>query len=81
MTIPRVQPHKPKVVGYLLGKIDDENVEDLEALLQDAGPVYGHVTSLAVLRSHRKLGVGLHSACCHAHMFMSAERLRDGAPA
>ncbi|EGG21931.1 N-acetyltransferase [Cavenderia fasciculata] len=34
-----------KLVGYVLAKIDENN------------PKKGHITSLAVLRSHRKLGV------------------------
>lgn len=36
-----------KVVGYVIGKIDEENEKDL----------IGHVTSLAVHRSYRKLGL------------------------
>ncbi len=40
------EDHKRRVVGYVLAKLDDE------------GPtVNGHITSLAVLRSHRKLGL------------------------
>jgi N-alpha-acetyltransferase 10/11 len=37
-----------KTVGYVLGKMDDE---------EDSSKAHGHITSLAVLRSHRKLGV------------------------
>lgn len=36
------------VVGYVLGKMDDE---------EDAAKAHGHITSLAVQRSHRKLGI------------------------
>lgn len=37
-----------KTVGYVLGKMDDE---------EEAAKAHGHITSLAVLRTHRKLGV------------------------
>jgi N-alpha-acetyltransferase 10/11 len=37
-----------KTVGYVLAKMDDE---------EDAAKAHGHITSLAVLRTHRKLGV------------------------
>lgn len=37
-----------KIVGYVLAKMDDE---------EDDEKRHGHITSLAVLRSHRKLGV------------------------
>jgi len=40
------QDHKKKIVGYVLAKME----EDVE-------PVHGHITSLAVLRSHRKMGL------------------------
>ena len=36
------------IVGYVLAKMDDEATK---------GEVHGHITSLAVLRSHRKLGL------------------------
>jgi peptide alpha-N-acetyltransferase len=36
-----------RIVGYVLAKIDDEPGES----------VHGHITSLSVLRSHRKLGL------------------------
>lgn len=35
-------------LGYVLAKMDDEN---------DQEPPHGHITSLAVLRSHRKCGI------------------------
>lgn len=35
-----------KIVGYVLAKMEEEDT-----------PVHGHITSLAVLRSHRKLGL------------------------
>ena len=37
-----------KVCGYVLGKMDDENIEDKK---------HGHITSLATLRTHRKLAI------------------------
>ena len=39
-----------KIVGYVMAKIEDEDLEKNE-------PVHGHVTSISVLRSHRKLGI------------------------
>lgn len=39
-----------KIVGYVLAKIEDEDSEKEE-------PVHGHITSISVLRSHRKLGL------------------------
>ena len=42
-----------KVVGYVLAKMEDET-----AAVGAGGPkCHGHITSLAVLRSHRKLGL------------------------
>ena len=35
-----------KIVGYVLGKLDEED-----------NIIHGHITSLAVMRSHRKLGI------------------------
>ena len=39
-----------KIVGYVLAKMEGEDEGE-------AGDVHGHVTSLAVSRSHRKLGL------------------------
>ena len=38
--------HKGQIVGYVLAKMEDE-----------ANPPHGHITSLAVLRTHRKCGI------------------------
>ena len=38
------------IVGYVLAKIEDEDTEKDE-------PVHGHITSISVLRSHRKIGL------------------------
>ena len=39
-----------KIVGYVLAKLDDEDASS-------TNPVHGHITSLAVLRTHRKRGI------------------------
>lgn len=36
-----------KIVGYVMAKMEDEN---------ESEAVHGHITSISVLRSHRKLG-------------------------
>ena len=38
--------HKGQIVGYVLAKMEE-----------DATPAHGHITSLAVLRTHRKCGI------------------------
>src|SRR5215471_2921778 len=38
----------PKVVGYVLAKMEDEPTD---------GVVHGHITSLSVMRTHRRLGI------------------------
>ncbi len=38
--------HKGQIVGYVLAKMEE-----------DAVPAHGHITSLAVLRTHRKCGI------------------------
>ncbi|KAF4588511.1 N-terminal acetyltransferase A complex catalytic subunit ard1 [Pleurotus pulmonarius] len=43
------EDHKGRIVGYVLAKIDDESV--------DKGEVHGHVNSISVLRSYRRLGL------------------------
>lgn len=39
-----------KIVGYVMAKMEDEDLEKDE-------PVHGHITSISVLRSYRKLGL------------------------
>ncbi|TNV72803.1 hypothetical protein FGO68_gene15891 [Halteria grandinella] len=39
-----------KIVGYVMAKMEDEDTEKDE-------PIHGHITSISVLRSHRKLGI------------------------
>lgn len=53
MTWPQIsfvaEDHKGRIVGYVLAKIDEqENSEE---------PVHGHVNSISVLRSYRRLGL------------------------
>jgi ribosomal protein S18 acetylase RimI-like enzyme len=37
-----------KIVGYVMAKMEEDN---------ETEPVHGHITSISVLRSHRKLGI------------------------
>ena len=46
------EDQKGRIVGYVLAKIEEE-VEDGK----DCRSLHGHVTSLAVLRTHRKCGI------------------------
>jgi N-alpha-acetyltransferase 10/11 len=39
----------PKIVGYVLAKIEEEPAD---------GIPHGHITSLSVMRTHRRLGLG-----------------------
>ena len=41
------EDHNKKIVGYVLAKMEED----------DTMPVHGHITSLAVLRTHRKRGI------------------------
>ena len=50
--------HKGQIVGYVLAKMEE-----------DAVPPHGHITSLAVLRTHRKMGIAT-SLMRHAHARM-----------
>ncbi|KAF8165536.1 acyl-CoA N-acyltransferase [Crassisporium funariophilum] len=43
------EDHKGRIVGYILAKMDEEVAEGEEA--------HGHVTSISVLRSYRRLGL------------------------
>lgn len=40
-----------KIVGYVMAKMEDEDSE------KDNAVIHGHITSISVLRSHRKLGI------------------------
>lgn len=43
------EDYKKRIVGYVLAKMNDEDAED--------SVPHGHITSLAVCRSHRKMGI------------------------
>lgn len=43
------EDHKGRIVGYILAKMDEEVAEGEEP--------HGHVTSISVLRSYRRLGL------------------------
>ena len=49
-----------QVVGYVLAKLDEDSTE-----------IHGHITSLAVLRTHRKLGIA-------AKLMMAAHAAMEG---
>ncbi|KAF5383283.1 hypothetical protein D9615_004805 [Tricholomella constricta] len=54
MTWPQIsfvaEDHKGRIVGYVLAKIEEDSEEKGE-------PVHGHVNSISVLRSYRRLGL------------------------
>ena len=43
------EDHNGKIVGYVLAKLEDEDIKQ--------GEVQGHITSISVLRTYRRLGV------------------------
>ena len=43
------EDHKGKIVGYVLAKLEDEEIKP--------GEVQGHITSISILRTYRRLGV------------------------
>jgi peptide alpha-N-acetyltransferase len=45
-----VAEEEGRIVGYVLAKMEDENGEE-------GTTKHGHITSLSVLRTHRKTGV------------------------
>lgn len=53
----------PKVVGYVLAKMEEEPTDGIQ---------HGHITSLSVLRTHRRLGI--------AERLMRLSRTRRGHP-
>jgi len=46
---PKTPYDYPKIVGYVLAKIEEEPAD---------GIPHGHITSLSVMRTHRRLGLG-----------------------
>ena len=55
------EDHKRRVVGYVLAKMEED----------DKKPPHGHITSLAVLRTHRKMG------CAKRLMVASARAMQE----
>lgn len=46
---PKKTPYDPpKIVGYVLAKMEEEPTDGLQ---------HGHITSLSVMRTHRRLGL------------------------
>lgn len=46
---PRRSPYEyPKIVGYVLAKMEEEPADGVQ---------HGHITSLSVMRTHRRLGI------------------------
>jgi len=45
------EDHKGRIVGYVLAKIDEPSEEDKDQA------IHGHVNSISVLRSYRRLGL------------------------
>ncbi|KAJ7259671.1 acyl-CoA N-acyltransferase [Mycena rebaudengoi] len=60
MTWPQIsfvaEDHKGRIVGYVLAKIDDE-AEEPYPKTEHKKAVHGHVNSISVLRSYRRLGL------------------------
>jgi len=57
------EDHKGRIVGYILAKMDEE--------VPEGDPPRGHVTSISVLRSYRRLGLA------KKLMIQSQEAMRD----
>src|SRR3954465_16068887 len=45
---PKTPYDPPKIVGYVLAKMEEEPTD---------GVAHGHITSLSVMRTHRRLGI------------------------
>ncbi|KAJ6461153.1 acyl-CoA N-acyltransferase [Mycena vitilis] len=61
MTWPQIsfvaEDNKGRIVGYVLAKIDEEETEDGAKKDSEKAEVHGHVNSISVLRSYRRLGL------------------------
>ena len=55
---------KKKVVGYVMGKIDDQEESEI-------GEKKGHITSISVLRNYRRMGIA-YSLMKATHMAMKS---------
>ncbi|KAJ7204854.1 acyl-CoA N-acyltransferase [Mycena haematopus] len=51
------EDHKGRIVGYVLAKIDDGEYADDPKTDFENGKVHGHINSISVLRSYRRLGL------------------------
>ncbi|KAJ7445493.1 hypothetical protein B0H11DRAFT_2249383 [Mycena galericulata] len=64
MTWPQIsfvaEDHKGRIVGYVLEKIDEGNDDDNPKSVKSDShkpEIYGHINSISVLRSYRRLGL------------------------
>ncbi|KAG6914967.1 N-terminal acetyltransferase A complex catalytic subunit ard1 [Tephrocybe rancida] len=61
MTWPQIsyvaEDHKGRIVGYVLAKIEDGSEEQDNNKNGTPTPTHGHVNSISVLRSYRRLGL------------------------
>ncbi|KAJ7065777.1 acyl-CoA N-acyltransferase [Mycena amicta] len=48
---------KGRIVGYVLAKITEPDDTDEEAPAGEQGEIHGHINSLSVFRSYRRLGI------------------------
>ena len=70
---PKRTPYDPpKIVGYVLAKMEEEPVNGIQ---------HGHITSLSVMRTHRRLGLA-EKLMRQSRMWQSRTRIRvpNGGP-
>lgn len=74
---PQKTPYDPpKIVGYVLAKMEEEPSDGIQ---------HGHITSLSVMRTHRRLGLAeklmrqsrmfLYVLCCDNHPLTITSRI------
>jgi len=64
-----IDEYSGKIVGYVLGKMEDEEIPDPKAKVKKEHIMHGHITSISVLRDYRKLGVATKlMRACHEAM-------------
>lgn len=65
---PKKTPYDPpKVVGYVLAKMEEEPVNNIQ---------HGHITSLSVMRTHRRLGLAeklMRQSRTYSHGYVNSE--------
>lgn len=71
---PRTPYDPPKIVGYVLAKMEEEPADGVQ---------HGHITSLAVMRTHRRLGLAeklmrLSRGCPLSFLCVSAAGVEGG---